>query len=169
MYMHLTKWEQTQLPMLSIQSWNKTTKLAYVHPINTTKHKQPMAWDESNHKPQTEPYEPLNTNHHGQRSTILQISFKCFKKPHKICTKWASNLENSYQIRNACNDFEIFCTSSLCHEYSTCKRSNLEWCKCYVNKNAPIQCQKCDTNCHIFLYVSKMMITCEKKIQTSDQ
>ena len=32
----------------------------------------------------------------------------------------------------------------------------------HVNKNAPIQCQKCDTNCHIFLHVSKMIVTCEK-------
>ena len=80
----------------------------------------------------------------------------------KICTIWTSNLENSHQIRNACNDLEMFYASFSCHEQAICKKSNPERFKCYVNKNAPIQCQKYDTNCHIFLYVSKMMITCEK-------
>ena len=108
--------------------------------IWTPKHQSP--WPKIHHTP-----------------NIIQM----LQKASNICTKWASKLENSYQIRNACNDFEIFCISFSCHECSTCKKSSPEWCKCYVNKNAPIQCQKCDTNCHTFLYVSKMRITCEKK------
>ena len=34
-----------------------------------------------------------------------------------------------------------------------------------MNKNAQIEYQKCDTNCHIHLHVSKTMIAYEKKFK----
>ena len=69
-------------------------------------------------------------------------------KGKQCAQSWTSKLENPNQNRNTSNDIEFFYASLSCYERSSCKKSDPEELKWYMNENAQMQGQECDTNCH---------------------